>query len=525
MASAAIRPHVRGAPALAMVAIAAGVAVRIEQYLIRRSLWLDEASLALNIVHRDFVQLLKPLSYEQGAPFGFLWLERTVVLVLGNNEYALRLVPLAAGVASLLLFHRLARRVLDPHAAVVAMALFAISPALIRYSTEVKQYSSDVFFTLLVLLPAVEVLRDGPRREHVRALAWRGALAIWCSHAAILVLGGILVLLGGPAVVRRHGRELRPFLPLVVVLGASVIIDWLVSLRHLTSDPVLRAFWAAGFPPRGLNPLRWARWLLVRVPAVMHVPGNFAIPWLTTALAVIGLLVLGRGRPRHALLLAAVVGVTLVAAMTRHYPFSGRLVLFLLPVLVLAIAATLGASRLRPLVAIAVCVVALGPLDGFVRVAGHPARISELRPVLQYVAGHRRAGDAIDLFHGAEPAFLYYAPALGLPADDVLVRTAPLPPCRDVPLPRRPGVQRLWIVYGYHFSAAPPHEQRDLFALADRLWPRMASVRRHGVEAAAYAVSAPLTRAASASCLTALPAPPVVASGLYERPFGSGRRT
>ena len=80
-----------------------GGAVRIEQFGWRRSLWLDEALVTANIVGRDFAGLMHPLSGQQGAPVGWLWAERASVLVFGNNEYALRLVPLMAGLSSIVL--------------------------------------------------------------------------------------------------------------------------------------------------------------------------------------------------------------------------------------------------------------------------------------------------------------------------------------------------------------------------------------------------------------------------------------
>ncbi|MDE5108199.1 MAG: hypothetical protein O4808_14405, partial [Trichodesmium sp. St17_bin3_1_1] len=56
--------------------IAFGVALRLIQYLSNRSLWADEAVLALNIVNRSYLELMQPLDYDQGAPIGFLIVEK-----------------------------------------------------------------------------------------------------------------------------------------------------------------------------------------------------------------------------------------------------------------------------------------------------------------------------------------------------------------------------------------------------------------------------------------------------------------
>src|SRR5438874_1308321 len=74
-----------------------GAADQLRAFLFARSLWLDEASVVLNITRRSFRGLLKPLSYAQGAPVGWLWVEHASIRVFGNNEHALRAVPFVCG--------------------------------------------------------------------------------------------------------------------------------------------------------------------------------------------------------------------------------------------------------------------------------------------------------------------------------------------------------------------------------------------------------------------------------------------
>jgi len=128
---------------------ALGILFRLRQYLFDRSLWLDEALVVLNIMHRSPSELLKPLDYHQGAPLGFLALEKAAVLGFGTSEAVLRLVPFLSGVLSMILFVIVSRRFLAPAASMIAVGLFAVSDPLIYYSTEAKQYSSDVAVAIL----------------------------------------------------------------------------------------------------------------------------------------------------------------------------------------------------------------------------------------------------------------------------------------------------------------------------------------------------------------------------------------
>lgn len=122
-----------GSTRLVWAVIGLGVILRLMQYLCNRSLSFDESLLALNIIDRSFTGLLHPLDYDQGAPIGFLMLEKLAIQVLGNSEYTLRLFPLLSGVGSVWLFYGVASRCLTPKALPIALGLFAVSAPLIYY--------------------------------------------------------------------------------------------------------------------------------------------------------------------------------------------------------------------------------------------------------------------------------------------------------------------------------------------------------------------------------------------------------
>jgi hypothetical protein len=172
-----------------------GAAWRITAYAQNRSLWYDEAALALNIAGRGFVELVEPLDYLQTAPPLFLWIERSIVLLFGASEWALRALPLAAGLATAPLMWRVACRILPAPAAVLAVALVALSPTLVRYSAEVKPYATDALVTLLVLDTTVRVTDDPSRSHRWRALGLVGLAAIVASTPSVFVLAGVIAYL------------------------------------------------------------------------------------------------------------------------------------------------------------------------------------------------------------------------------------------------------------------------------------------------------------------------------------------
>src|SRR5437667_9329062 len=96
----------------AWVLIGLWVLLRIGRYADNRSLWLDEVFLANNLIHRSFAELFRPLDYRQGAPILFLLLSKLSITIFGNSEYALRLVALISGLATLPVLYSVAKRLI-----------------------------------------------------------------------------------------------------------------------------------------------------------------------------------------------------------------------------------------------------------------------------------------------------------------------------------------------------------------------------------------------------------------------------
>ena len=489
---------------LAFVVLGAGL--RIRQYVFRRSLWNDEAALALNIVQRGFVDLLRPLRFQQGAPIGFLWVERAAVDVLGKNEYALRLFPLLAGIAGLVLFALIARRVLSPWATPFAVLLFAVLQPLVYYSTEVKQYGVDVTAALLIAYMTLRLL-DRPLTRR-RALVWGGVggATLFVSHPAALVLGASGLALG-LTLARRHERQqLEQLAWGVGVFAAAFIVEYVVSLRNLSANQVLAAYWHDGYPPQPFHldkTLAWIGGLPGRlVPDPLAVKHSVAL----YVLAAVGLAGLAWRRPTVALLLAGIVGAALCAAFVRAYPVQWRLALYLVPFVLLAAAAAIDVVIHAPLPlrllaivpAAALVFVAVTPTSDALSAIGRPYTRTELRPVLEKLAARRHPGDLIYVHWTGLLLFDYYSPLLHLRRDGTL-GFAPRAACDDGASLARLENHRVWLVFAF----PPGYDSADsagaTLAHMDRLGTRLFQARARGhAEVDLYALSNRVTGPAPA---------------------------
>jgi uncharacterized membrane protein len=316
----------------AALLLLAGLALRMRQYLSGRSFWLDEAMLALNIVHRDFAGLFRPLDYDQGAPLGFLLLEKLTITLLQNGELTLRLPPFVAGCLALVFFYIFLRRFLSPAGSLPALAFFVFSERLIYYTSELKQYIFDVFVLLALLLVFLYAI---PRQENQSppGRAWiglllAGILAVWFSHPSVFMLSGIgLTLLWQ----NRHNRR-------KLIQVGLVITGWLVSfggvflasLSSLAANDFLMDYWQDYFMP--LPPwIAPERYLSVLSHAITYF--GVSIPaWLAGLIFLGGLIALWRIHPS----LASVFGLAVLAAFGASalgkYPLGGRMLLFIAPI-------------------------------------------------------------------------------------------------------------------------------------------------------------------------------------------------
>ena len=342
---------------LAFVVIA--VLLRMVRYLLVYPLWCDETMLAGNLLERGYLDMLRPLDYRQVCPVLFMFVELTVVKLLGFSELSLRLFPFACGVAGVFLFRHVAGRLLRGEALLLAVAIFAVSAGPIRYVGEVKPYASDLLVALVVLALAVEWQRRPERSAWLWALALFAPVAIGMSFPAILVTGGVSVGLIGPLWRSRHRGVWLAY----GLYNVAVAATFLSLLRFYKTAPQDHAYfhrdWALAFPPLdGLWKFaKWFLWINTGPAFGYPVGGDDGMSALTFLCFLVAAGVLWRRRRWTVLALClAPFGLALAAAAIRRYPYglSPRTMQYVAPTICLltglgtaALLGMIGAVKLR----------------------------------------------------------------------------------------------------------------------------------------------------------------------------------
>lgn len=388
--------------------VAVGAVLRIVQFAAHRSLWGDEGALALNIIGKSAGDLVGALAFQQGAPTGFLLVEKGVTSVLGDGELSLRLVPLVCGLASLLLFLVIARRTLRPWGAVIALAIFAVSDPLVYYSSEVKQYEVDVAVALALIAVAVTV--DWKRLTLLRGtlVAIAGMAAAWLSHAGLIMLAAVAGALLLDALLARDRRPARAIGAVAAIWGMTGLVALVVN-KNNTRVVASEALDAEGSGKGRLAPVR----------DLWHtLPDGVGVARTATALAALivlaGLLAVWRQERRYALVLVAPIVLALAVSVAGLYPSGARFYLFLAAPLILFLGAgadTLVTATRRglPLVGeAAVALLLVYPAAVAAKHLVHPPGHEEVRAVLTHVDRNWRPGDTLWIWYQSQYPVRYY---------------------------------------------------------------------------------------------------------------------
>ena len=415
-----------------------GFALRLRQYFFNRSLWLDEAFIAVAIRDGTWKEAcIPPLEYSHVVPLLFCALSKLVITVLGPQDYIFRLVPLFFGCASLVLFYYLARFLFHARLGPILLSvfLFSCSPTLLYYSNEFKPYGVDVFASV-VCLWCWSLWRERPTSPVVRwLLPFIGAFVVWFSFPAVFVLAGMGVAMYWN---RRcnHGRVSLVWLGVCgAIWSLSFLTGYLLLIRPSMNEEPIRAFltgfWSESeqaFAP--FHPWAFVLWFGEKLACLCR--GGYGIPLSSWVLGVWLLI----GVYRAVVLyhsFAVIFGVTLfsvlAASLCRAYPFQGRMILFLHPFFIILMAMGIegvaaGSVRLLrcpPLARWFFGVLGISVAFLFLMAArplfNHPLPSQEIRAVLREVQKRRQEGEAVYVYFWSEPAFRFYGEQYGFVPD------------------------------------------------------------------------------------------------------------
>jgi len=390
--------------------MAIGIGIRLRNYFFNRALWLDEATLSLNIINRDYLQLLKPLDTLQVAPIGFLFVEKFFVNIFGPNEFALRLFPLMAGILSLFFFYSVAKKFTNKFIALFGLLFFVFGYYLIYYSTEVKQYEIDILVFLLCFnfIYLKDYSYKGIQKYLVSGLI--GATVIWFSHVSVFILAGIglgllLDLITGKVYSRIPGYVLMIFIWLI-----SFGLNYFFFIYgHSHKDLQIEAFTSIGFLSGFTDIQTFSNWLWNNIIDLFKYP--FRIPnWVFGFLLIIcTLYVIVKKKEYKLLVLAFPALIHLIASVFNIYPFGARFTLYTASgtIIYFVFGIYYLASRIKGgqiIIGIAFLIMLSWPI----RLSTKSITKQEIREPMQFINNQLKENDIVYVQYGSKWAFDFY---------------------------------------------------------------------------------------------------------------------
>ena len=469
--------------------LAAGGLVRLAVWWQNRSLFIDEANLARNFCEKGLTAFLSPLDHDQYAPPLFCMAERLCMQYFGQQEQALRLFPLLCGLASLVLFYHIARRLItEPWVLLMAAWIFSFSDILIRYATEGKQYGCDLAVALGLVAWG---LAQAERRFQPWLFGVAGVVAVWLSMPSVFVLFGAGLFFFRKSAVEKNTRAMLQVAGAAAVWLVSFMLNYWLILRPSLGVQALVEYHKTWFFP--LFPGSWAqvkqaRDLLLTFP--YYTAGHTVLALATGSIGTLGgvIYLVGKQKPAAFLVVLPVLVCVLVSGFGQ-YSLAPRMLVWAFPLALLAQGRGWqwaweripAAWLILPFVLFA----ATAGLQQGWQYLRKPFTIEEIRPVLEAIGRDFQAGDAIYVGHEAWPAVAYYTECHrerehfpfskqcihgawdGHPTPDRLLL--------DCQRPRR-----IWLVYSHVVSEASRHMMEADLAVIDAFAQRQQTLAQPG---------------------------------------------
>ncbi len=438
---------------LPFIFVIVGLALRIGHYLRCPSVWHDEAALILNVIGKDYGELLGSLFHHEAGPPLFLWIEHFFSETFGDGVWSLRFPALFVSCFALIAFWDLCRRTLEERALPWAVLLFAVSDRLLWHASEAKPYAFDVLVAVLLMQSFERTQSWSMTRQ---CLLWMPILplCIWLSYPACFLSGGVIVGLllrfdwraagrkpavkekdnsdsdftldshggltpcrspveehGGltPSPVEEHGgltpcRSPWIFLIALIAIVAVSFLLLVMGPAKAQRDGAMESCWTNHFPDWS-RPWMFPIWSLFSSLDLLRYN---LIPFgqLLAGLFIVGSVISWKKREFAWLAVLLVPGILVFfASCMNKYPYGGsRLEIFLAPALILMVATGIPAAYdwLQQRMPMGRCVLtALLLMPAFQ--AGYRCVIdwprADCASAAEYVLNHRKPGEALIINH------------------------------------------------------------------------------------------------------------------------------
>jgi hypothetical protein len=259
-----------------------------------------------------------------------------VLVTFGTSELAMRAAPALFGVGTLLGALYVGQRWMTPAGSTVLVLLCSFGQWVTFHALELKSYSADTFWGLMLPAVTVSVVDASNERRRQAIAIWLvvAALAHWFSLGALLVVPACSMVL---AISLRRDRDMiRLVAAASIFVVVSVAAHYLLSIRHAQANEWLRTQWQFAFPPTGAGLVGSLWWGSQQLGPFALKPGGTALAVPFWIVACVGFA--AASNRALSFVAASVVASGFLFAILRIVPIYERLSMWFVPAAYLGIA-------------------------------------------------------------------------------------------------------------------------------------------------------------------------------------------
>lgn len=391
-----------------IIIILIGVFLRLRQFFFNRSIWGDEAFLCVNILEKNFNDLAGALDYIQMAPVLFLYIEKIAINLFGVNEYTFRLFPLIVSILSLFLFYKFFKNIVSNTTLLLGLTLFAFSVKLIGYSAFVKQYSFDIFSSLICfnLLLRTNFLNKKTFYFFINGIV--GAILVWLSNPIIFIL---FVIGSWYLYLSLKEKKYDLFFNICLMISFWIVsfgIEYFLFLKDNPSRKIMEEFWSFAFMPIFPKTIEDIKWFSTTFESIVYQFTASKKNGLIAILLITGIIAIIKEKKVKIGLILLPILIVLFLSAFKLYPFRARLLLFIYPSFVILLA--LGINKLtnvnfkKPIILV---IVSLLLIDSGLKLRSRN-EVDDIRLSLEVIKKNIKENDIVYVYYGAIPGFKLY---------------------------------------------------------------------------------------------------------------------
>lgn len=406
---------------LGIALIIATAVVFVFALCVKNDFWVDEAMLVQTVFTRNFAEIASsPPDYSQNAPLGYLYILKLFSLVFGTSTTVVRIPAILAGFGIMFFAYRIAKDLLKSESPFLYAGVALLSDVLISYSTQAKQYSFEAF-CVLICIWLIGLYWNG--RIKTLWLSLWFAIIVWFSFTSLMFMfSGIIVIIVSSIIkiVKKEQTlstsifQLFPFTITLISVLANLIL-WLLPCSNSLGD-LERAYWdKIAFPliPTSLRDIKLL-YLIAR-----HMVSPLSVVGLAALLFAIAYFLIWADKysakfllDRNMLGIYLSLATALVASYFKYLPMSGRIWVFIYPLIMIAIAFVaeripelFANKQLKSFVIIMICLVCVTDFAYIVRNKQFIWNGQQMSASIEYMNKHKQADDYV--YVAAIPQYCY----------------------------------------------------------------------------------------------------------------------